>query len=126
MSVKVLELRIWTKAAASQINGLNLLAQNRYGRIHPARTSNDDRDGCADGPKGPLSKRKRRRHSGSQCDVPPERTTGRVVVVVGGRVVVVVVGAKVVGAVAGVELPPAVGPEVGDEVVGVDVSGVEV
>ena len=40
--------------------------------------------------------------------------------------VVVVVGAKVVGTVAGVELPPAAGSEVGERVVGVDVSGVEV
>jgi hypothetical protein len=45
--------------------------------------------------------------------------------VVGGRVVVVVVGAKVVGTVAGVELSPAAGSEVDDELVGVDVSRVE-
>jgi hypothetical protein len=125
MSVKVLKLRIGTKATAGQINGFNLVAQNRYGRVHQAGNSNDDRRRRANGPKGPLSERRRSRHSGSQCDVPPERTTGRVVVVVGGRVVVVVVGAKVVGTVAVVELPPAAGSEVGDDVVGVDVSGLE-
>jgi len=57
--------------------------------------------------------------------VPPEVTTGRVVVVVGGRLVVVVVGAKVVGTIAGVELLPEVDGVVGVAVAGVSVVGVD-
>jgi hypothetical protein len=57
--------------------------------------------------------------------VPPEMTTGRVVVVVvvGGGLVDVVVGAEVGGVVACVELPPKVGSEFGAGGVGVDVLG---
>jgi len=53
-------------------------------------------------------------------------TTGRVVVVVGGRLVVVVVGASVVGVVVGLELLSELGCDVGVVVVGVVVEGEEV
>ena len=59
-------------------------------------------------------------------EVPPDVTTGRVVVVVGGDVVVVVVGADVVGVVVvGVVVGVVVPDRAGDSVVGV-VAGVVV
>ena len=56
-------------------------------------------------------------------DVPPEVTTGRVVVVVGGGLVVVVVGGVVLGVVCGVPVDGA-NPTVGGEVVDGVVDGV--
>ena len=114
------QLGVGAEAAAGKVDGFDLVAEQRLCRVQSAGVDDDDGGGCTDGPEGPLCQGLRGR-CGRHRDVPPDVTTGRVVVVVGGGVVVVVVGANVVGTVAGVELPPEVAGVVGVDVVGVAV-----
>jgi hypothetical protein len=123
LAMERLDLRVGSESATGQVDGRDLVAQDRLGHIDVRPFRNDDRGGRADGAERSLGEGRRRSHHVRHRDVPPEVTTGCVVVVVGGEVVVVVVGFDVVGVVvAWVSLVPEE-PVVG---VGVDVVDVEV
>jgi hypothetical protein len=123
LAVERLDLRVGSESATGQVDGSDLVAQDCLRNIDVHAFGNDDRGGRADGAEGSLRERWGRSHHVRHRDVPPEVTTGCVVVVVGCEVVVVVVGFDVVGVVvAWVSLVP----EEPVVVVDVDVVDVEV
>jgi hypothetical protein len=127
LAVERLDLGVGSESATGQVDGRDLVAQDCLGNIDVHALRNDDRGGRADGAEGSLGERWVRSHHVRHRDVPPEVTTGCVVVVVGCEVVVVVVGFEVVGVVvAWVSLVPEEPAVVVVVVVDVDVVDVEV
>ena len=95
LAVQRLDLRVGPEPAAREVDGRDLVLQDRLGQVGVEVTGNDDRGGRADATEGPFGEgRMSCGHGVGHRDVPPEVTTGLVVVVVvvGCVVVVVVVG----------------------------------
>ena len=92
VAVERLDLRIGPEAATGQVDGCHLTLQDRSCQIGIGAPWNDNRGGRPDGTDGSLDKCSGFSGRGTRHrDVPPEVTTGVVVVVLGCEVVVVVV-----------------------------------
>ena len=117
LRVEIRELRVRSEATTGEVDGIDLVSQDRLRPFGFCRVEYHDRGSGADGTKCAFPEC--RFDPGHHREVPPEVTTGRVVVVVGGLVVVVVVGGVVAGVVLGV-----VGGDVAGVVLGVAVAGV--
>jgi hypothetical protein len=55
--VDILEFRVRTEAAARQIDGCELLAEEDLRAVNAGWVKDDNRGGRANGPKGPLGRR---------------------------------------------------------------------